>query len=768
MDNGYCLYIECRSTTRVLDTGDENPSVVPVSQDAYDVPTNQQRARLFFLESPWAQGEHFKNHNWITWLGGPEFGHTSRPDPSNKLIYCRLLPVQESLIKQGLIAQPEKGDIEREVCKFNISLNPTEYMTRTKAWKVNDNREQPTAEELVSLRLAHFPKVPGLVTKAPIVLSGVALSKPANTQLCSFERTMAVPEIREGILKPLMARWQALSNLARTSQTMFMSIELLYSHWDLTNQWFGGRDLTIKDYDERKYRGAWTKEQKAQAKLILKTIELERQKKEKKGAHVELFDPIKIVSVHPVRSRQVFGSKTLAGDKIPDTEWFDHSDSFPDPMSEDPIFKGESHISLLRSIYRHGEHIQVLNLHRTPFLNVDTVKAFVQAMPNLQTLGIYSCDLLNISHTKDLLNIVIDANRANTARPLIEFDYYPRFYRGPVENRVGSYGVFWNDEGGINTAKAVAAGLLSILRVAKQGKIELVTAGKAFLKWLNDFPWEFCTLPSILVSIARILAYEDQYESMLGGAYQERPGDLRQLLLDNVAPDTITLQRTLHNDLYVAVMGTPLPKWHIDQMEFFKCSECGEKLYASFFKANQAIRAPGNRMCHGCDLLALLQNPYHNFSEFKRIIAAVPWMRRNGKVDNLRALFRGEHLERPNDQNWKTNLIKACRFLRDEAPASIEDQAALAEQRLAGLVEEKSNATNQWQHRNYDKEIAEVCELRHHHRTVLGEQLPPANKPSEANDWDDLRRKYCLDLGVQTGRITNQGPHMALGWQSWM
>ncbi|KAK6855484.1 hypothetical protein PG995_007635 [Apiospora arundinis] len=38
----------------------------------------------------------------------------------------------------------------------------------------------------------------------------------------------------------------------------------------------------------------------------------------------------------------------------------------------------------------------------------------------------------------------------------------------------------------------------------------------------------------------------------------------------------------------------------------------------------------------------------------------------------------GELLERPNDQNWKTNLTNACRCLHDEAPASIEDQVALA------------------------------------------------------------------------------------------
>ncbi|KAK8009569.1 hypothetical protein PG989_000502 [Apiospora arundinis] len=94
--------------------------------------------------------------------------------------------------------------------------------------------------------------------------------------------------------------------------------------------------------------------------------------------------------------------------------------------------------------------------------------------------------------------------------------------------------------------------------------------------------------------------------------------------------------------------------------------------------------------------LTLLQSPYHNFAEFKRIIAAVPWMRRNGTVDNLRA-FRGEHLSwfpakrqirnsgdskrrarrATQDQNWKTNLTKACRYLHDEAPASIEDQVAL-------------------------------------------------------------------------------------------
>lgn len=165
MDNGYCLYIEQLSTARMVIARDGSYDVVSGDREAELLPTSEQKARDFFLESPWAQGQHIKNHSWTTWLGGPEFGLTARPDPSNRMYYCRDWPVQESLIQRGLVARPQLEDMEREVRKFNISLNPNINMPRTSAWQVVDDRQEPTPEEEVALRLAHFPNVPGLVTK---------------------------------------------------------------------------------------------------------------------------------------------------------------------------------------------------------------------------------------------------------------------------------------------------------------------------------------------------------------------------------------------------------------------------------------------------------------------------------------------------------------------------------------------------------------------------------------------------------------------------
>lgn len=180
MDNGYCLYIERLAATRMVTTGDDSWNVVPGDHEAERLPTSEQNARGFFLESPWAQGEHVKNHTWITWLGGPEFGLTSRPDPSNNLYYCRQWPVQESLIQRGLVVRPQPEDLEREVYKFNMSLNPNVHMPRTLPWKVDDDRQNPTPEEVVALRLAHFPNVPGLVTKVSISPSFFFFPCPAT------------------------------------------------------------------------------------------------------------------------------------------------------------------------------------------------------------------------------------------------------------------------------------------------------------------------------------------------------------------------------------------------------------------------------------------------------------------------------------------------------------------------------------------------------------------------------------------------------------
>ncbi|KAK7914676.1 hypothetical protein PG985_012379 [Apiospora marii] len=767
MDNGYCIYLEQLATARLVITGDGSYNVVSGDRRDEHLPTSEQAARDFFLESLWAQGEHIKNHTWTTWLGGPDFGLTARPDPSNQMYYCRLWPVEESLIERGLAVRPQPEDLEREVRKFNISLNPNINMPRTMAWKIDDDRKEPTPEEEVALRLAHFPNVPGLVTKAPMVLSGNSFKMATNTEHCTFEKVMAVAELREKILEHHLGQWQSLSNLARTSQTMFKYIESIFAHWDLTNQWFGGCDLTLDVYEARKYRGAWSKDQKTQAKRILQATHTED--KQKKLQKERLLNSTKYVSVHPSRERhrQDFGKKTLSGEKVGNTEWYDHSDSYPDPMNEDPVFKGESHISLLRSVYRHGTKIQYLHLHRVPYLNVSAVKALVPSMPNLRVLGIYSCDLLNFSHTKELMNIVIDTNKMNSARPPIDFDYYPRFHRGPVENRVGSYGVFWNDVGGIKTPLAVAAGLLSIMRVAKDGNINLASSrDKAFHKWLNDFPWEFCTLPSILASIARILYFEGQYDRMLKAAYRERYGNNWKALVSSQEVDKAFLEKTLHMDLYIAVLGKPQKQEKMDKMDMFTCATCEEKLLAGFFKEDQAQRAPDNRKCHGCDLQSVLQAPTHNFGTLRRTIAAVPWYCRNRTtVDNLRDLFRKGSAHA---RIWQPRVMQVCEALRDDEPQRVKAKLLEWEEHRDDLIEEKSTFTRQYQHRAQDKAMGTAQDSINECKTVLGEQVLPATKTAEANNWDEMRRLYCVRLALESGRLGNLGPHMGLGWEKWM
>ncbi|KAK7985001.1 hypothetical protein PG988_002623 [Apiospora saccharicola] len=767
MDSGYCLYIERLDATRMVTDGDDAWNAVFGDGEAERLPTSDQKARDFFLESPWAEGEHVKNHTWSTWLGGPEFGLTARPDPSNNMYYCRQWPVQGFLAQSGLVVLPQPEDMDREVRKFNISLNPTVHMPRTLAWKTEDGRAVPTPEEEVALRLAHFPNVPGLVTKAPMVLSGNEFKTPTNPDLCLLEKFMAIMELRVKVLEHQMGQWQSLSNLARTSQTMFKYIQNSFTHWDLTNQWFGGCDITLDVYEARKYRGAWKRYQKNKAKNILKaTLTKDEQKKREREGLIEFT---KYVSVHPSRERhrQDFGKKTLAGQKIPGTEWYDHSDSYPDPMNEDPVFKGESHISLLRSFYRYGANIRYLHLHRVPFLNVNAVKAIVPSLPNLRVLGVYSCDLLNFSHTKDLLSIIIDANTVNSARPAIDFDYYPRFHRGPVENRVGSYGVFWNDVGGIKTTLAVAASLLSFMRVAKEGNLDLASSrDKAFYKWLNDFPWEFCTLPSILASIARILGFEDKYDDMLKGAYKERCGNNWKALLHNFDVDKVFLQKTLHMDLYIAVLGKPQKQEKLDSMEFFTCGVCEEKLLAGFFKADQAGRAPEHRKCHGCDLRSVLQQPKQNFGTMRRTIAAAPWFRRDlTAVENLRDLFRkgSAHAGK-----WQPMMMHICERLRDEEPQKVRARLLEWEERREDLIEEKASFTKQWEHRAQDRAMSVAQEGIEECQTVLGEQVLPSTKTCEANNWDEMRRQYCVRLALQTGRLGNLGPHLGLGWEKWL
>lgn len=158
-----------------------------------------------------------------------------------------------------------------------------------------------------------------------------------------------------------------------------------------------------------------------------------------------------------------------------------------------------------------GEFLQTLQLHRVPFLTIDFLALVIPGMRRLQSLGVYKCQLINITHGLRLLQILqVDKPRGRENQ--VHLDWYPNSHQGP-DNDIwtGNYGFSW-DNLGFDTRIAVWKHVKEIVHRARRQGIDMAARQTSFFKWLQDSPlWKVSeTLDTIMdskTSLAEKVAY---------------------------------------------------------------------------------------------------------------------------------------------------------------------------------------------------------------------------------------------------------------------
>ncbi|KAK4155564.1 hypothetical protein C8A00DRAFT_13414 [Chaetomidium leptoderma] len=151
-------------------------------------------------------------------------------------------------------------------------------------------------------------------------------------------------------------------------------------------------------------------------------------------------------------------------------------------------------------------------LDQVPYLNVAMFELMVNTMPNLKTVTITRCLLLDVTKLRPLLEVIkrhprrLESSKADTmpSKPeaktpaqkrarhspeeYIRLDFFPFFFRGPNSGaRLGSYGVTYH-EPTFNTPKAVFGLILYCWTLAKEVGMDLVSDSSSFWSFVRQLP----------------------------------------------------------------------------------------------------------------------------------------------------------------------------------------------------------------------------------------------------------------------------------------
>ncbi|KAK4100706.1 hypothetical protein N658DRAFT_507701 [Parathielavia hyrcaniae] len=162
-------------------------------------------------------------------------------------------------------------------------------------------------------------------------------------------------------------------------------------------------------------------------------------------------------------------------------------------------------------------------LDQIPFLDVPLFELMVNTMPNLESVTITRCVMLNVTMLKPLLdtikrhprrststNAIMDKGKGKVADAIfrnqngqwddtpaqvkpkkveyIKLDFFPVFFHGPTSfERLGSYGITYN-EPTFHTPKAVFCLIIRCWSLANQVGMDLLSDGSSFWSFVRQLP----------------------------------------------------------------------------------------------------------------------------------------------------------------------------------------------------------------------------------------------------------------------------------------
>ncbi|KAK3341471.1 hypothetical protein B0T25DRAFT_522778 [Lasiosphaeria hispida] len=129
-------------------------------------------------------------------------------------------------------------------------------------------------------------------------------------------------------------------------------------------------------------------------------------------------------------------------------------------------------------------------IDQLPCFDIRLFEMMVQTMPNLESVGISRCLLLDVSKLKPLLEIVKRHPRRlpNGRTRYVRLDFAPYFFEGPSHsNRLGSFGVT-HHEPTFHIPRAVFGSILQCERLAREVGMDLLSEGSSFWRFVCRVP----------------------------------------------------------------------------------------------------------------------------------------------------------------------------------------------------------------------------------------------------------------------------------------
>ncbi|KAI1501189.1 hypothetical protein F5X99DRAFT_428603 [Biscogniauxia marginata] len=662
-------------------------------------------------------------------------------------------------------------ETEFELAKYNPLRHPKPKDWNNPNLQGKHNVPVEGLEKAV-LDLVNYPRISKCVMDGPLNFAPKNVELPMADQPPALSAVFSTPELFQLLIGHLWDRWEDLGNLFRTSQFSASCIQNNICHVEFATSTF---------------RGLEHKSKKEKEKLRYSPLLLVSPGRSFYYPTAESLDD---------NARDSHGFPTHTGGKYGDISF---------ERSVGNWFR------CLGAIHEHTRGFTHVMFRGCEWLDMKALRAIVFAIPKLEAISVHQCFLLHFGHTEEFINLLNEVNETREPdMPKLRGDFTPMYYRGAKDPRyrTGEYGVIPNDEGHIDTRRAVVARLCRISRMCDDSGIDFLTPGKAFRAYLDRLPFKFGTLPTILMAIATLWDIENgrHHKAVADINY---PTMLKEVVeLERAVISSRVLREmyaTTWRDLIIAVNGASMDLCDLDKLMFLRgeltlerCAFCGICLPAYFFKEEMIARQPGQVMCHGCQMVAYLNQQSNNFYQARRLIANQIFTIHHGRTDlTLKQLVkieqkirkvnqfaralekRGEGEHKKEDKAFKIKYIekkhkygdkltkrryamREARRLDKEFPALLELEIRDYEENIRGLRADLRNGIpdNSTTPRISDqirclKYMASKALAQAGH----GQLVVPEKVDRTAASWEDELDWYRGCWAQESGQFKNRGPY---------
>lgn len=247
-------------------------------------------------------------------------------------------------------------------------------------------------------------------------------------------------------------------------------------------------------------------------------------------------------------------------------------------------------------------------LHRIPFLDPQVLNILVKGMPNLETLSISSCLLLDASKLPHILKIILNNSRTTESggESYIKVDFAPyRFFGAQTLDKLGTF-IITHHKPNFDIPKAATALLYRCLPDAKKVGMDLLSDSSSFWHFFRQLPGP-CPLWAVKVREAIVTQERHKHQS---DDYLRALDNLCAAVSgDNRSPEYLPPRRYDRNHGEFRKGRMPYNYWRTEKA----CPVCKTTLsHCLFVNCSPNNINGGAPICWGCHLGLFVKNYEHS------------------------------------------------------------------------------------------------------------------------------------------------------------